>query len=134
MSVAHTSRWATAARGNFGLDNQHWWLDVRGSLQRLAPGFIAASALFLWLPSWIGQYGLYGGEPGRLTVSRYLEIIFGYLGWNMIGNLLGQFAWFEIDFPTPVYVVFICLLVLSLLISVHHLLRAATRGNWDINL
>jgi len=52
----------------------------------------------------------------------------------MIGNLLGQFAWFEIDFPTPVYVVFICLLVLSLLISVHHLLRAATRGNWDINL
>src|SRR5215831_13512126 len=32
MSVAHTSRWATAARGNFGLNNQHWWLDVRGSL------------------------------------------------------------------------------------------------------
>ena len=105
-----------------------------GPALRLLPGLVTCFALYLWLPKWIGQYCLYGGTPGRLTLSQYLGVIFGWLGWNMARNSLGQFAWFEINFPTLSYVLFIALLVVFLIGSLAYLARAVAKRDDDPDL
>jgi hypothetical protein len=74
------------------------------------------------------------GAASRPVLSKYIEIIFGWLGWNMTRNWLGQFAWFEVNFPAAIYVVFIALLGGSLLLSSAHLARAIAKRNFDLDL
>jgi len=105
-----------------------------GLILKLMPGFAVSGALFVLLPRWIGEFTVDGYTPGRLAVSQYIEIIFGWLGWDMTRNWLGQFAWFEVNFPSTIYIMFITLLGCAVLLSATHLATAIAKRKFDVHL
>jgi hypothetical protein len=61
-----------------------------------------------------GEYTLIG-DPDVQSIARLYQIMVDIVGWNMIKNIFGQFAWFEVNYANWVYWLFLSLLLASII-------------------